>query len=184
MTSLKSLVLIAWIAFDPGFSSDPTEFVGKRIPVFSARATDSTVISPAFFDSKVSIITFYSWRCLPCRHEVPVLLQLAGEFAAKDFNLVIITDDDPKTIRKHFTDDDRRSLSKSMFRFDRYKTKIVCDRDRVIYDKFEIKPIPALFIVDKKGVIRDYFPGFSTNDQDKTILYQSLREKIEKLKTE
>lgn len=184
MISLKSLALIVWIALGPGFLSDPSELVGKGLPVFSARATDSTFISPSFFESKVSIITFYSWKCLPCRHEVPVLLQLAAQFDAKDFNLVIITDDDPKSIRKHFTDDDHPSPGKSMFSIDPYKTKFVCDRDRIIYGKFVIKPIPALFMVDKKGVIRGYFPGFSTNEQDKSVLFQSLKEKIEKLKVE
>jgi hypothetical protein len=62
---MKALALTAIVLSSLGFADDPAKLVGNPVPFFSAMSTDSSIIDNNFFISKVGIITFYSWKCLP-----------------------------------------------------------------------------------------------------------------------
>ena len=179
-----SFILILFFCF--GFSDDPRKLIGNDIPSFSVVSTDSSIIDKDFFRSKVSLITFYSWTCLPCRHEVEALTKLSFDQDAKDFSLIIITDDNLSKIKKHFSTDSgsTKTLDQNKFRIDQSKIKIICDKRNSLYSTFSVRPTPATFLVDRKGVVRDFFLGFPTNPDHTKLVTKSLVEKIEKLKLE
>ena len=170
-----------------GFSDDPKKLVGNPVPRFSVTSTDSSIIDRNFFNSKVSIITFYSWKCLPCRYEIETLIKLACNHDAKNFSVVIITDDNLKAIQKHFVVDSscsRSSSDKKKFSIDPSKIKIVSDTKNSLYTTFGVKPTPTMFIVGRDGMVREYYLGFPTNPKDKETMFLHLKEKIHSLEFE
>ncbi len=180
-TFIKAFGLVTLFLLFSRFSDDPSSLVNGTVPSFTVMATDSTVIDKDFFHSKATIINFYSWACIPCRQEIGMLIKLASEFDVTEISILIITTDNPKKILKHFSDKNDGDNAAKKFAIEANKIKIVSDADRALYSKFHVRPTPATFFIDDKGIIREYFLGFPDHQDDADLLYRAFKEKVQNI---
>ena len=100
------------------------------------------------FRDKVLLINFWETRCIPCKTEIPLLLELKKKFSDKEFQIIGIAleDSDPGIIHAfaqgfNITD------------------PILIGNADVVAMFGDFKEIPTSFLIDKKGNIIKYFKG-------------------------
>ena len=71
----------------------PAPVVPARLPDFSLNDLQGKSIPISTWSGKSLIINFWATWCAPCRHEVPLLKSLAGEWAGRDLSVVGIAVD-------------------------------------------------------------------------------------------
>jgi len=113
---------------------------GTRAPYFSGRSIRGELINSSSLSGKNVLIIFWATWCGPCMKELPYLKHLSEEF--KKGNLVMV--------------------SVSLDRDSTRMTKVINENKLnwihlfnagSMTEAFRINPIPALFLIDEKGVI-------------------------------
>jgi thiol-disulfide isomerase/thioredoxin len=108
---------------------------------------------------KVMLIDFWASFCGPCRMMTPQLSQWQASFGAQGLAVVGFTDD-PVTVAAQTAQAWGMSYT------------VASDTSTTTSKAYGVIATPTLFLVDKKGVIRDVFVGFDTTrhaEMEKTI---------------
>jgi thiol-disulfide isomerase/thioredoxin len=116
---------------------------------------------------KVIVANFWATWCLPCRKEMPQLVQLSRKLAARGFDLVMISADDPeqeaaalkllKDNRAEGTAYLLKTANKDAF----YPT---------VDGKWASGELPAVFLYDRNGQrVRSFFGEASISDLEAAI---------------
>ena len=108
--------------------------------------------SVASLRGHVAVIDFWASWCGPCRTIAPILNGWQARYAAQGLSVVGITTDPP----------DDAALYKA--RMD-LRYAVASDPRADTSMAYGVSALPTLFVVDKKGVVRDVFVGFDP-DQD------------------
>jgi peroxiredoxin len=82
----------------------PPTAIPERLPAFSLNDRDGKLTPISTWGGKSLILNFWATWCAPCRREIPLLKSLAGEWAAKNVQVVGIAVDFPDKVAK-FADD-------------------------------------------------------------------------------
>ncbi|NLN77507.1 MAG: TlpA family protein disulfide reductase [Armatimonadetes bacterium] len=129
---------------------------GTKAPDFTLQTLDGkkfTLADNFKAPGKVVLLDIWATWCPPCRAEIPHLVKLQNKYKDKAVVFVGVAVDDKKA--------DVASFSK--------KNKInytVCadEKGKTISSKYQVRGIPATYIIDKKGVIRYVHSGFGGAD--------------------
>jgi thiol-disulfide isomerase/thioredoxin len=118
----------------------PASYVGKPAPQFTSADREGTKHALKELLGKYTILDFWASWCAPCRKEIPNLKKLYEIYNPKGLAIVSISIDkeDPKW--KKALDEEKLPWMN------------VLDKEDVA-DKYGVKAIPAMFIVDKKGKV-------------------------------
>jgi peroxiredoxin len=118
--------------------------VGKVAPDFSAPSPEGKTISLKESMSKVTIIDFWASWCGPCRVENPNVVALYNEFHEKGLNIIGVSlDKDAAKWKEAITKDGLIWNHVSNLKF----------WQDPIAEQYNVKSIPATFILDEKGNI-------------------------------
>ena len=118
--------------------------IGKKAPEFSAPSPEGTPISLKESLGKVTIIDFWASWCKPCRIENPNVVALYNELHEKGLNIIGVSlDKDAESWKKAITDDGLVWSHVSNLQF----------WQDPIAGQYNVKSIPATFILDEKGII-------------------------------
>ncbi len=90
---------------------------------------------------KVVFLNFWATWCPPCRSEMPSIQKLFQNIKDDKFEIVAISLDDSPEKPREFA------------RSNNFTFPIYFDRDKSAAKKYNIRGIPATFIIDKKGEI-------------------------------
>lgn len=118
--------------------------IGKKAPNFSAPSPDGKTISLKESLGKVTIIDFWASWCGPCRMENPNVVALYNELHEKGLNIIGVSLDREETKWKEAIEKDGlvwNHVSNLKFWQD------------PIAEMYNVKSIPATFILDENGVI-------------------------------
>lgn len=118
--------------------------IGKKAPDFSAPSPDGKTISLKESLGKVTIIDFWASWCGPCRMENPNVVALYNELHEKGLNIIGVSLDREGTKWKEAIEKDGlvwNHVSNLKFWQD------------PIAEMYNVKAIPATFILDENGVI-------------------------------
>lgn len=130
---------------------------------------DKSVLDSIKESNKGSVILFNFWAtwCRPCVEEFPDLLEVNRKYKDSGFVLILVSLD----FGKKFEDKTKAFLKKNNVDFNTYFNNFSKDEDLINYmDKEWEGSIPATFIFDKKGVLRNTFIGKqSFKSFDKTV---------------
>lgn len=132
------------------FVSVHTVSAATRIPSFSLEdvVTGDTVDS-AFFKGKTLLVTFFATWCGPCMQEIPDLIKLQNEYAAKGFSVLgLSVDQGGAGIVKKLVE--KRSIN--------YPVLLA---NGVVARGFGgVVGIPTSFLVNSKGQVVKKYPGY------------------------
>ncbi|MEP7198123.1 MAG: TlpA disulfide reductase family protein [Saprospiraceae bacterium] len=73
--------------------SYPSCMIGSTIPELNCKSISGKVITPEYFDGKISLINFWFEGCPPCVAEIPILNEIMDKYGTTNFNYVAIGND-------------------------------------------------------------------------------------------
>jgi peroxiredoxin len=135
----------------------PEGLVGKIAPAFTAADREGKKFSLKELKGKYTIIDFWASWCVPCRKEIPNMKKLYAKYNSKGLVIISVSLDKEDAKWKKALDEEQLSWPN------------LIDKDG-ISDKYSIKTIPAMFVVDKNGkVIGEKLRGESLPDKLKEL---------------
>jgi cytochrome c biogenesis protein CcmG/thiol:disulfide interchange protein DsbE len=135
----------------PGRSPRAVE-VGARAPDFNLQSIDGNTVSLSDYRGKVVVLNFWATWCTPCLAEMPALEHVYQ--TQRDRGLVVIGVDVQEPAEKV-----RAFLPQVGVTF-----PIVLDSDTALAQRYRATGLPATFIVDRQGSVRDIRIGPYTED--------------------
>lgn len=114
--------------------------VGISAEDFSLQDMDRNQVKLSDFRGRTVLLSFWATWCLPCKAEMPTIQKIYEEHKDKDVVVLTVDDENEATIRK-FMDDHH------------YSFRALLDHKRTLYQKFAIRFIPTVFIIDDEGTI-------------------------------
>ena len=138
------------------------DYTGKPIDI-NFTAMDGRKVDLSQMKGKVVLIDFWSITCVPCVAEIPRLKKLYAQHHSHGFDIIGISSD---TDKKAFT----RFIQTHDLPWPQYFNSQ--DRKNKFTTAFVIENLPTLWLVDKKGILRE------------TDANDDLQAKIEKLLAE
>lgn len=130
---------------------------------------DKSVLDSITEANKGKVILFNYWAtwCRPCVEEFPDLLEINQKYKDSSFVLILVSLD----FGKKFEDRTKAFLGKNNVDFVTYYNNFSRDEDLINYmSKDWDGSIPATFILDKKGILRNAFIGKQNfKSFDKTV---------------
>jgi thiol-disulfide isomerase/thioredoxin len=129
----------------------------KPLPEFSVKTLDGRTIKLSDYRGKVVVLDFWASWCPPCRDEVPVLVELAGQHGARGLEVVGLSLEDPDEeieAVKRFVKEYKVNYTVGFASTEMFAT---------LAGEGEL-PIPQTFIYDKDGKLRAHLVGFTPNE--------------------
>ena len=141
--------------------------IGSDAPAFSGTLLDGKQVSLAGLRGKVVVITFWTTRCVICRHEMPQLDRLAGQYNARDVAFLALTTENEQQVAAYL----RHNPFKLQVVPDSFGTLLkFADRDR--HGNINIG-YPAFFVLDQQGRVQHRSSGY-----DKLVAIDSAIKKL------
>jgi len=125
---------------------------GTKAPNFSLPTIDGktfTLSSCFVKPGKVVLLDIWATWCPPCRAEIPFLIGLQKKFKGKDVVIVGVSVDEKKSDVVDF-------VKKQGINY----TIAHDSRGQKIGQPYQVRGIPATYVIDKKGIIRYPHSGF------------------------
>lgn len=120
----------------------PKTFVGEDVPWFTVNNGETDVSFKSLSEKKEwVVIDFWASWCSPCRKEIPKLKELYEKFSPEGFEIISISIDDDESAWKN-------ALEKEQMKWPNF-----LDKKKTIQALFNVRTIPATFLVDKTGKI-------------------------------
>lgn len=140
--------------------------VNQEVPLFKALTLDGVTVDSSFFKRKVTLINFMYIGCAPCMAEAPILKKLYQDIKSANFQMLCIA---PQTAQQ------MRQLAAYSIP---YSIIAECSEQdalgnpsgkgcRELSRKFQVGGYPVTLLVDRKGIIRYYHGGFSSEHPPK-----------------
>jgi thiol-disulfide isomerase/thioredoxin len=142
---------------------------GEKSPAIMIKASNGDMFNPAKTGKdKQIILSFFSDNCTPCLKEIAELQKLQENY--KDIIIYLVADvnTDEKKAKKFL----KKIESSSDVEI---TLPVVYDIYSDIKNAFKVKQFPTLFLIDKNGIIRLIFDGYTSAN------IESLKKKVNNL---
>src|SRR5438105_4475489 len=96
---------------------------------------------------KVVLLNFWATWCIPCRTEMPELQSLADDLHGESFTLLTIDLQEEAATITLF----RRELG--------LRLPVLLDQDGEVTRSYGVRALPATFLIDRNGMLRQQRPG-------------------------
>src|SRR5690349_19221215 len=145
-----------------------TEAVVTRIPSLDGATAwiNSEPLDPAALRGRVVLVNFWTWTCINWLRQEPYVR--AWSRAYRDDGLLVLGVHTPEFSFEHEIDHVRQAVREREIDY-----PVVLDNDYEIWQAFDNHAWPALFFIDRDGIVRDHHYGEGQYEQSERIL-QSL----------
>ena len=135
---------------------------------------NSAPLARADLRGKIQLVEFWTFRCINCVRTVPAMRNLSERFPAGD--VVVIGVHTPELDEER----DPRRVGEALRRLG-VRFPVAMDNDHAVWRAFGNRYWPALYLVDKRGVIRHTHIG---ELHEGTLEWRVLLERIDALRRE
>ncbi len=124
-------------------SESATAQVGKPAPEFSLTQLDGGQTTLASQRGRVVLLNFWATWCAPCKKEMPALQSVADRLANQPFSLLAVNLQETPDMVRPFEQDLK-------LRF-----PILLDTEGDVARRYNVRALPATFLVDPQGVLAE-----------------------------
>jgi cytochrome c biogenesis protein CcmG, thiol:disulfide interchange protein DsbE len=117
--------------------------VGSSMPAYEAKWLDGRPFRLADRAGKVVLLNIWATWCGPCRYEIPELQKMHEQLAARGFEVIGVSIDDPGS----------EAQIQQFMRQEKMTYPVVFDPQGRIADLFETTVIPTTALIDRQGRI-------------------------------
>lgn len=138
-------------------------------PLTGAQSVQGTVpTSLSTLRGKVVIVDFWAAWCSVCRETTPVLNDLHARYGAQGLSVLGMSSDTAE------------AASKAMETFG-IKYPVAVDKDEKVFASYGISSLPTMYVIDKKGVVREVEVGFDNRSAQRleALVKKLLAEKAD-----
>ncbi len=129
----------------------------QKAPDFTAKDIGGKEIKLADYAGKTVLIDFWASWCVPCRKEMPFLIELYNDLKDRNFIILAVNvDDDLQKVDKFFRD---IKMTPSF--------PVIFDQESNLPPLYELEKFPTSFLLDKNGIIKETFAGFTDEHKSK-----------------
>ena len=141
--------------------------VGDPAPTFYIRTLEEKnfFMSDTLKHDKPIILRFFATWCVPCREEIPVLDSVRQEFPDMKFYLVDVSG--LNTNGKAMIEDSL--MVAKMINFLKVDILVLMDIYGKTAEKYNVKELPTLVVIDPKGIISYMHSGYKQGDENELI---------------
>ena len=141
--------------------------VGDPAPTFYIRTLEEKnfFMSDTLKHDKPIILSFFATWCIPCREEIPVLDSVRQEFPDMKFYLVDVSG--LNTNGKAMIEDSL--MVAKMINFLKVDILVLMDIYGKTAEKYAVKELPTLVVIDPKGIISYMHSGYKQGDENELI---------------
>ena len=139
--------------------------VGDDAPTFFVRDLQDKnfFLSDTLKLSKPIVLSFFATWCTPCRIEMPMLDTLSREYTNINFYLVNASGLSQGTSIKY---EDPSKVKKMISKLN-INLLVLMDKYGKVAQKYGVKSLPRLVVIDRKGKINYLHDGYETGDKIK-----------------
>ena len=124
--------------------------VGRHMPEFVLQDLSGKETAASSFQGKPVLLNFWATWCAPCREQMPKIQELQRVLADKGLVVLAINDGEPAETARKYIDEHQ------------YTFRVLLDRDKALAGKFSVSAIPAVFLIDRDGIVRAQYTGYSS----------------------
>lgn len=136
----RKILLIAALLF--ATAAQAQVGIGKAVPPFETRLLDGKVLPAQALQGKAVLVVFWATWCPTCRKELPELQALYEKHRGRGFEILALSiDADAFTVGEFWKDHD-------------YAFPVAMRAPAHAEVFGPIKAIPAVYLIDRKGVLR------------------------------
>ena len=137
---LKTFLLVAALAISAAAQAQLKQ--GQPVPAFDTRLLDGKVLGAEVLKGKAVLVVFWATWCPTCQKELPQLQSLYEKHRDKGFEILALSiDADRFTVEEFWKDHD-------------YRFPVAMRAPAHVRVFGPIKAIPALYLIDRRGVLR------------------------------
>ena len=141
-------------------SGDSGLTLGARAPDFALKDLQGKTVRLADQKGQVVLIDFWATWCRPCKKELPLIQRAYDRYKEKGLVVLTINTDLRREIVPYY-------MSENGYTFP------VLFADGKIQLAYNVRGIPALFIIDENGSVRFYRRGFNPGLQEEVFRMMS-----------
>ena len=147
--------------------------IGDDAPTFFVRDLQEKnfFFSDTLKLEKPTVLSFFATWCIPCRAEMPELDTLSQGF--KDVNFYLVNVSGLTQGKKKMKEDS--ALVKKMVDHLGVNLKVLMDKYGKVADKYGVKSLPRLVVLDGKSKVHYIHDGYKSGDENQ------LKEVLDKL---
>ena len=149
-STLKLMLLLLSLALPAReiHATEPGPDIGKHAPSFELRDLSGKTVTLSEYRGKVVLLNFWSTLCVPCTAEMPSLNRLHAALGNKGLHVIAVSIDASDRPVKDFVTEKRIAFT------------ILRDPEKeVFFDEFAGPSLPASYLIDRNGIIREKFTG-------------------------
>lgn len=137
---LKAFLLVAALAISAAAQAQLKQ--GQPVPAFETRLLDGKALGAEALKGKAVLVVFWATWCPTCQKELPQLQALYEKHRDKGFEILALSiDADRFTVEEFWKDHD-------------YRFPVAMRAPAHVQVFGPIKAIPALYLIDRRGVLR------------------------------
>jgi len=147
MKSVRSAVLMVIILVGLLGMAGRPPLVGGPAPEISLKDLQGHEIRLSDFRGKVVLLNFWATWCKPCKEEMPAMQTSYDKLRDKGFVVLAVNElEDTDRVVEHI-------------RTHAHTFVVVMDRNNNIANRYGVVGLPASFIIDPQGIVRERITG-------------------------
>lgn len=153
---LKKITLLAsYKEESPAINQNADALIGQVIPELVLRTFSNQELKLKSFNNKVVLLDFWELWCGPCINSLPKINELSKKYKSSDFIAIGITTSKIEDVKRY--------LSANGIDFEQASS------NSKLSNFFKVNSFPRYVVIDKKGIIRFIYYGFSEDLESKII---------------